>query len=306
MFSKIGAGLLLASVLFGSNADAAGRFGRRSDNSVPAGNASSSSSSSSGTHSTSSVGGASSNNTNNTSSVTPVEPVRDHAHIHVHPYYRQRYYTRGHYSVYPYYPAPPVYVDDSPRYAPQYVAPAPQQEVSTVEDTREGRVAVGLEGHFFSQGGNAGATAAFEERHWGFIAQGYQWGLRPLDGSPGLDTMQTASARLTYALVSGPTGRFRLEGGADVANTPEVLMVGPTVGVSGLLNTSILSLEASATWTPLPYQQLDVRAGIGVELGILQLRAGYRAQLLSDNGMVDGVDHTELFSGPYAGIGLIF
>ncbi|MBX7116167.1 MAG: hypothetical protein K1X64_17690 [Myxococcaceae bacterium] len=305
MFSKLGAGLLLAAVLFGSHADAAGRFGRRSDNNAPPSNNAPSATPSGGAHSTSSVGQSSNDSSHNTSSVTPAEPVRDHGHIRVRPYYRQRYYTRGYYSTYPYYVAPPVYVDDAPRYAPQYVEPAPQQ-VSTVEEQREGRVAVGLEGHFFPQGGNVGATAAFEERRWGFIAQGYHWGLRSLDGSGHLDTMQTASARLTYALVSGPAGRFRLEGGADIANTPDVLMVGPTVGVSGLLNVSFVSFEASATWTPLPYQQLDLRAGMGVELGILQLRAGYRAQLLSDNGMVDGVDHTELFSGPYAGIGLIF
>jgi|CXWL01.1.fsa_nt_gi hypothetical protein len=247
MFSKVGIGLLVASVLFGTPANAAGRFGQRAQATTPA----------------------------------PSATV---------------------------YPAPMVYENSAPTappsYAPQYQEQP--QAVTAVQDSAPGRVMVGLEGHIFSQGANLGATASVEDSHWGFIAQGYLWGLGALDGIGGTDTMQTASARLTYALLSGTNGRFRLEAGADVVNTHDVMMVGPSVGASALLKLSIVSLEASANWTPVPFQQLDVRAGAGVSLGIVTLRGGWRTQFLSDSGVMDGLEQAESFSGPYAGIALVF
>lgn len=334
MFSKVGIGLLVASVLFGAPAKAAGRFGQRAQASTPApaatfnrappppsgtvapppsnGNrgsyhSSSSVPQSSHYHSASSVpsgsGGRSyshgygSHSRGHSSVTVVVPPVR--THVYSRPYYQPRYYAGA--SVYA---APRVYentVPAAPSYAPQY-----QEQptaVTTVEESAPGRVMVGLEGHLFSQGANLGATASVEDSRWGFTAQGYHWALGALDDSGGIDTMQTASARLTYAFLSGPNGRLRVEAGADLARTQNLLMVGPTLGASGLLKVSFVSFEASANWTPVPFQQLDLRAG--VSFGIVTVRGGWRTQLLTERG-IDGLEGAEVFSGPYAGLALVF
>lgn len=294
MFSKLGIGLLLATAIWGSSAHAAGRFGKRGSAPAP----------------------------------VPSQPVDSgsyHAHrgghghsgvqVWVRPAYRPRYYY-GTTVVAPAVVAPAVVAYADAPYAPEYQqqqqyqqpqAQAQQPQATTrAEASSPGRVSVGLEGQLFYQGANVGASATIEGAHWGFTAQGYHWALLPLDGAPGVDTMQTASARVSYALLSSERGRFRVEAGGDVARTSDVMMVGPTFGVSALANLWLVSFEASAMWTPLPYTQLDLRAGAGVNLGPVQFRGGYRAQFMSDQGVLDGIEHAELFQGPYAGIALVF
>ncbi len=56
----------------------------------------------------------------------------------------------------------------------------------------------------------------------------------------------------------------------------------------------------------VPYTQLDAQAGLGLHLGILTLRTGWRWLLLNDRGLVDGEAHQDVFAGPYAGLGLNF
>jgi hypothetical protein len=43
---------------------------------------------------------------------------------------------------------------------------------------------------------------------------------------------------------------------------------------------------------------------VTVGVGPLGFRAGWRFQLLSDRGLVDGIVHTDLYNGPYVGVGL--
>lgn len=126
------------------------------------------------------------------------------------------------------------------------------------------------------------------------------------DGSGGTDSIKLMNAMLTYAIISRPEGRLRIEGGAMSAFAPEVVMMGPGVGVSGVLGLiGPLSAEASMKLTPFPYRQVDAQAGLTLGLGPLGFRGGYRVLYLNDNGAVDGVAHEDLFSGPYVGLQLV-
>jgi hypothetical protein len=81
----------------------------------------------------------------------------------------------------------------------------------------------------------------------------------------------------------------------------------PSGGLSGTLWIyGPLALEGSFIATPWPVVQLDGRAGLAVGLGPVGLRAGWRAQLLDDRGVVDGVVHRDLFTGPYVGASIVF
>ncbi len=100
---------------------------------------------------------------------------------------------------------------------------------------------------------------------------------------------------------------MRAELGADGFFSPTMVMVGPTGGLSG--NVWIggpFSLEASAMVTPWPFEQVDGKLGVAIGLGPVGLRAGWRVQYLDDRGIINGVDHAQLFSGPYAGLSFVF
>ena len=55
-----------------------------------------------------------------------------------------------------------------------------------------------------------------------------------------------------------------------------------------------------------PFRQLDYKVGAAVGLGPVGLRAGWRTQVLDDMGLVDGVDHRDVFMGPYVGLAFVF
>lgn len=55
-----------------------------------------------------------------------------------------------------------------------------------------------------------------------------------------------------------------------------------------------------------PFWQIDGRAGLVVGMGALGIRVGWRTLLLDDQGVVDGVEHRDIFMGPYAGLGFAF
>jgi hypothetical protein len=59
-------------------------------------------------------------------------------------------------------------------------------------------------------------------------------------------------------------------------------------------------------WVLIPHLQLDGQAGLAVHLGVLTLRAGWRALLLDERGLVDGEVHRDVLGGPFGGLGLNF
>ena len=194
-------------------------------------------------------------------------------------------------------------------YVPAYWAPAyaPQVEAREEPSSAPVRVTVGAEGMAFPGGASAGLSLGFEGERAGFNATYNHLVVAASDGSGGLDKIEQLNAHLTYAVLAGSYGRLRLEGGADSAFAPDLTVVGPSVGASGVVWVAgPVALEASVTVTPFPFRQVDARAGLGLGLGVLGVRAGWRALVLDDAGLVDGVIHRDLFSGPYVGLALAF
>src|SRR5205814_965107 len=127
------------------------------------------------------------------------------------------------------------------------------------------------------------------------------------DGSGATDTLQQLNLHLSYAFLTGRYGRLRIEGGADTVFAQNLVVLGPSGGFSGTLWIGgPFAIEGAVSMTPFPYRQLDYRANLAVGLGALGLRAGWRTQVLDDQGLVDGVQNVETFQGPFAGLAFVF
>jgi hypothetical protein len=169
------------------------------------------------------------------------------------------------------------------------------------------RVSVGVEGQGYRNGFTAGALIGVEGDRWGFSGSGQNIAVLAEDGTGRLDHLQVATAHLTYAFVTGRYGRLRVEGGADAVFAPDLIVVGPTAGFSGTVWVGgPFAIEGSVMLTPWPYRQFDGKLGAALGLGPFGIRAGMRAQVLDDRGLVDGVIHTDSFIGPYVGLSLVF
>ncbi|MFT3838044.1 MAG: hypothetical protein QM723_13745 [Myxococcaceae bacterium] len=169
------------------------------------------------------------------------------------------------------------------------------------------RVVAGAEAQGYLSGFTLGVNAAVEGVRWGFNVNAQNMAIRKDDGTPGFDNLQQVNAHLTFAPLVGQYGRIRLEGGIDSVFAPDLIVLGPTVGVSGVWWVGgPIALEGSIMYTPWPFTQVDAKAGLGVGLGAVGLRAGWRFQMLNDQGRVDGVSHTDVYNGPYVGASVVF
>ena len=178
-------------------------------------------------------------------------------------------------------------------------------DAELVEEEPSTRLVASFESQFFKDGFTLGAGVGVEFGPVSLGLSGANIAVKADDGTDGWDNLQQVSARIGFAFLSGRRGRWRAEIGADAMFAPNLTVVGPTVGTSGTFwITGPLAVEGSAYWTFYPYDQLDLRLGATVGLGPLGLRAGWRFQLLSDRGLVDTIVHTDLFNGPYVGLGL--
>jgi len=189
-------------------------------------------------------------------------------------------------------------------YAPVSTA-AVRQEPSSLRVTAgiEGTPYVGSERGGFGLGG----LATFEGERWGVSIAFQNIAAPARDGSSTLDTIQQFNAHATFAFLTGRYGRLRVEAGGDSLFASNLIVLAPTAGLSGSLWVGgPLALEASIMVTPWPIRQLDLRAGAVVGLGPFGLRAGWRTQVLDDQGIVDGVANRDTFMGPYVGVGLAF
>ena len=168
------------------------------------------------------------------------------------------------------------------------------------------RVSAGVEAQGYLTGFTLGATASVEGDRWGFVASGQNIRARADDGRNGYDNLQVITAHLTFAFLTGQYGRLRLEGGADAVFAPNLFALGPTAGLSGVIWVGgPFAIESSAMVTPYPFIQLDGKLGAAIGVGPVGFRAGVRAQLLNDRGVVDGVVHQDLFLGPYVGVAVV-
>ena len=157
-----------------------------------------------------------------------------------------------------------------------------------------------------AQGLVTGLGLQVDGSQWGFGARLHVMNLATDDGSPGRDTLSLLSLKPGVMVVSRDDLRVRISGGLDVAFAPDAIFVGPGMGASTLVRVlGPLEVEAHTHWTPMPFTQLSAEAGLGLKLGPVRVRAGYRATYLDDHGRVDGHVNREFFSGPYAGLALI-
>jgi hypothetical protein len=167
------------------------------------------------------------------------------------------------------------------------------------------RLVAGIESQFFGNGFNLGANVGVEFGPVTLAVSGANITVRADDGTNGWDNLQQVAARVGFTVLTGKRGVWKAEAGADAIFAPDLVVVGPTVGTSGSVwLVGPLAAEGSGYWTFYPYDQVDLRLGAAVGFGPLGLRAGWRFQLLSDRGLVDGVVHTDIFTGPYTGLSL--
>ena len=167
-------------------------------------------------------------------------------------------------------------------------------------------VTAGADAQVLRQNGGAlGVRLGIEGHRWGFSSDLHSVVVGTNDGTRGTDAIHLLNAHVTYALLSGPHGRLRLEAGADSAFAPDATFLGPGFAVStvvGLMGP--VSFEGRMGLTPFPFTQVDWNAGLVVGLGPVGIRGGWRSTYLNDQGRVDGTIHEDLFDGPYVGLSL--
>lgn len=168
-------------------------------------------------------------------------------------------------------------------------------------------VRLGLEGQALGGGSVLALNLGLEGKRWGVGGAASSFTLPTDDGTEGEDKLNLYAAHLTYAVYASDHGRLRLEGGVAMAKAPDVTFIGPSIAASfERCLVGALDVEGRAQLVPVPYTQLDAQAGMALHMGVLTVRGGWRWLLLNDRGVVDGETHEDVFTGPYAGIGLAF
>jgi hypothetical protein len=199
-----------------------------------------------------------------------------------------------------------VTVDDHTPMYPYAYSPRVEQQAEP-ERRNPVMVRLGMEGQAMGGGSAIVLNLGLEGKRWGVNGAMTSLTLPADDGTEKKDGIQLISTHLTYALYSSDRGRLRLEGGLAVATAPDVTFVGPSVAASfERCLFGGLDLEGRAQLVPVPYTQVEAQAGLGLHLGVLTLRGGWRWMVLNDRGAVDGETHEDIFTGPYAGLGLHF
>ncbi|MGC4123110.1 MAG: hypothetical protein QM765_52790 [Myxococcales bacterium] len=196
-------------------------------------------------------------------------------------------------------------------YHPYFDAPSPAPDAVVEEDGGPSLTAtLGVSGQLHNQSGlSLGIDASVEGERWG-VRAAFVGIFVPAEGAQPateLDTINLVDLHLTYAVLSGVHGRLRLEAGATAAFAPDVIFLAPDAGISGAVGlVGPLGLEASVSYTPWPFQRVDATAGLSLTWGSLGVKAGWRHLWLDDRGAVDGVRHTDTFTGPFVGLGVAF
>jgi hypothetical protein len=117
-----------------------------------------------------------------------------------------------------------------------------------------------------------------------------------------VDHVKLLNATMTFALIDGQHGRLRAHIGAFSAFAPEATFVGPGGGLSLSLDLfGPFTAEGSAQAVVFPFTQFDTRAAVGLRLGAIEGRLGWRYLLLDDQGRLGGDGTPSISSGPYVG-----
>ena len=158
-----------------------------------------------------------------------------------------------------------------------------------------------------ANGGELAGQLRIEGVKWGWSVDGRTLSVGADDGSGETDRLHFVSSFVTYSLLGNERSRLRVELGANAAWAPDLTVVSPAAGLSFAMGFGNgWGIEAVARGSAIPHTQLELAAGLSYGLGPLGLRAGWRRMYLNDNGLVDGVSHDDVFSGPYFGLGMAF
>jgi hypothetical protein len=196
-----------------------------------------------------------------------------------------------------------------------YVAPAPVvvHERRVVQHRVEQRaqrrdpfelrhLELGVTAQPLLDGGVLGLNLLVDWTHTGIDLRFDNLVLAALDGSGRYDAIRLFDATATFGLLIGDRGRLRAHAGLYSALTPDAAFLGPGGGLSASLRfLGPLTAEAAGHLVVFPFTKLDTRAALGLRLGPLEGRLGWRFTVLDDQGRVDGVRNTELIAGPYLG-----
>jgi hypothetical protein len=122
------------------------------------------------------------------------------------------------------------------------------------------------------------------------------------DAFASVDHVRLFNGTMTFALIDGEHGRLRAHLGAFSAIAPQATFVGPGGGLSLSLDLiGPFTAEGSAQAVIFPFTQFDTRAAMGLRLGPIEGRLGWRYVLLDDQGRLGDGDHMSVSSGPYLG-----
>lgn len=210
-----------------------------------------------------------------------------------------------------YYVEPGYYVEPPPPPSGYYGEPPPVSqpppEVSTPQNPNAVSLRLGFDAGPMGGGVQGNFFLAFEGERVGLDGSVTGLALPTDDGTDGTDEITVTRAHLTYALIAQEHLRWRVEAGLSSAHAPDLEVVGPSLGTSLVARLGgPLDLELSLQGTPVPYRQVDTHAALALKAYPFVFRAGWRTLLLNDAGLVDGVEHQDVFSGPFAGAGLFF
>jgi hypothetical protein len=220
-------------------------------------------------------------------------------------------------------PPPPVYYEEPPPTSGYYVEPPPPpsgyygepppvsqpppEVYAPRQDTIASSLRLGIDGGPMGGGAGVNLFLAFEGERLGVDGRVTGLALPTDDGTDGTDSISVARVHLTYALVAQEHLRWRLEAGFSSAHAPDLEVYGPSVGTSFEARLGgPLDIELSLQGTPVPYRQVDTQAALALKAYPFVARAGWRTLVLNDAGLVDGVEHQDVLSGPFFGVGLFF
>ncbi|WP_375757794.1 hypothetical protein [Corallococcus exercitus] len=97
------------------------------------------------------------------------------------------------------------------------------------------------------------------------------------EGTTSRDARTLGEMHVTFSPLVRQDLRLRAEAGVSTVDLPGRVYVGPSLGMSvEACVLGPLDAEARLQVTPVPYQQVDARAGLALHLGSLMLRGGAR------------------------------
>lgn len=167
---------------------------------------------------------------------------------------------------------------------------------------------LGLETQRVAEGHSTNFYGSIESERLGLFGRISHFELPASRGSKEKSETRLTNLHLSWALVGLPMLRLRGEAGLSLISSQQLnSFLGASVGLSGEVHLlSLVTLEARAQLTPLPYRQFDLAAGAALFMGPLALRAGQRLLVVDKAALFSPISSHSVLAGPYFSAGLAF